>query len=127
MADRIVYYERKAGDVALICDVIPMGEDLTVCIRSANGGHAGSAALAVPRPSLTGEGMSATVSVLNREGHKDGEITARMARSLASALGHTVCVVCGVHADGLSADGIRAVLDACRDLERDILADLTAR
>ncbi len=124
MAEGNLHLEKRAGGVALICDVITMGEDCVVCIRSGENGHVGSAAMAVSRPSLTGEGTSATTSVLNRTGHKDGEITVRMAQSLASALESTVCVVCGIHADGLSADEIQLVVDVCGELEKDILTSL---
>ncbi len=125
MKEGILHLEKNAGNITLVCDAVAMGEDCVVCIKSAENGHVGSTAMAVPRPSLTGEGISSTASVLNRTGHKDGEVTMHMAESLAAALDRTVCVVCGIHVDGISAEEIRIVMDACGELEQDIRRGLT--
>ncbi len=124
MTDRQLHWERDVDGVTLHCDLIPMGEDCTICIHSLPGGHVGSAAMAVARPSLTGQGVSATTSVLNRMGHKDDEVAVRLAETVASARGCAVVCVCGIHIDGLSPAGIQAVLAACRELEQEILRAL---
>ncbi|MCD7881098.1 MAG: hypothetical protein LUG47_05450 [Clostridiales bacterium] len=124
MTEQVKRYERTVWGVTLLCDVVPMGRDYTLCIRSDSGGHVGSAALAVARPSLTGEGVSATTSVLNCLGHKDDAVACRLAAAVASAKNCTAVCVCGIHIDGLAPEGIRAILDACGEIEGEILRGL---
>lgn len=124
MTDPIIRYERTVCGVALLCDVVPMGRDYTICIRSDSGGHIGSAAMAVARPSLTGEGVSATTSVLNCLGHKDDAVACRLAAAVAAAKGCTAVCVCGIHIDALAPEGIQAVLDVCRELEEKVLREI---
>ncbi|MCD7763328.1 MAG: hypothetical protein LUI14_09065 [Lachnospiraceae bacterium] len=114
-------YKKSVGGITLLCDVIPMGKDCTICIRDVKGAHIGSAVMATARPSLTGEGRSATSSVLNRMGHKDEEIARRIAESVAAKLDCTVVCTCGIHIDGISPEQIQQVLDACGELEQMIL------
>lgn len=99
-----------AGSVSLTAQVSRAGEDLTVTVFGGEGPHVGCVCLAVPRPSLTGDGsISATVSTLNLTGHKDDEIAARFAAALARA-GNRVCAVtCGIHVEDLTAQGLEAI------------------
>ncbi len=117
-------YTKSVCGIAILCDVIPMGNDYTICIRDEECGHIGSAVMAIARPSLTGEGMSATSSVLNRLGHKDEEIARRIAENVAASLNCAVVCTCGIHMDGITPEQIRQILDACRGLEQTILNDL---
>lgn len=124
MTDQIVRCERTAWGITLLCDVVPMGRDYTICIRSDSGGHIGSAAMAVARPSLTGSGVSATTSVLNCLGHKDDTVACRLAAAVAAAKNCTAVCICGIHIDALTPEGIEAILAACRELEKEILQKL---
>ncbi|MCD8053346.1 MAG: hypothetical protein LUF00_04765 [Lachnospiraceae bacterium] len=121
MNDHNLHFEKSVCGVTLLCDLIPMGRDVTLCIHSVPGGHVGSAALAVARPSLTGQGQSATTSVLNCIGHKDDAVAVHLAEAIGTATGCTTVCVCGIHIDGLSPEGIQAVLAACREMEAEIL------
>ncbi len=118
-------YRKSVCGITILCDVIPMGKDYTICIRDEEGAHIGSAVMAIARPSLTGEGTSATSSVLNCLGHKDEEIARRIAESVAAALNCAVVCTCGIHIDGISSEQIQQILDACRELEHIILNDLS--
>ncbi|MCC8138003.1 MAG: hypothetical protein LIO76_08085 [Clostridiales bacterium] len=117
-------YRKSVCGITILCDVIPMGNDCTICIRDEDGGHIGSAVMAIARPSLTGKGMSATSSVLNCLGHKDEEIARRIAERVAANLNCAVVCTCGIHMDGITQEQIRQILDACRGLEQTILNDL---
>ncbi|MCD8333856.1 MAG: hypothetical protein LUC35_00600 [Clostridiales bacterium] len=120
------HYEAQVCGVTLLCDVIPMGRDYTVCVRDDRCGHVGSAALSVSRPSLTGQGVSATTSVLNCLGHKDDAIACRFAEAVAVQQRCTAVCTCGVQIDGITPDQIQAVLDACEGLKNQVLQDLAA-
>lgn len=117
-------YTKSICGITILCDVIPMGRDYTICIRDERGAHVGSAVMAVARPSLTGEGISATSSVLNRPGHKDEAIARRLAEAVAAALNCAVVCTCGIHIDGISKEQIQKILNACQELEGRILEDL---
>lgn len=102
-------------------EVVPSGNDCTITI---NGGkaHVGCVALAIPRPSLTGEGMSATVSVLNRTGHMDDAIACAVAKRIASARNCAVACSCGIHVDQASAETITQIRNVVPAIVEDILA-----
>lgn len=89
-----------------------MGDDLCVCIHGGDRGHIGSVAIAEPRKSLADNNTgSATVSVYNVLGHKDGEVAQRMAFSLAAKTGKRCVVVCGIHYDQITNDTFLALDD----------------
>ena len=102
-------------------EVIPAGDDCTITI---NGGkaHVGCVVLAVSRPSLTGNGTSATVSVINRTGHMDDAIATEVAKQIASARNCTVACSCGIHIDNASPDVITLIRNSIPILVEDILA-----
>lgn len=102
-------------------EVVPSGNDCTITI---NGGkaHVGCVALAIPRPSLTGEGISATVSVLNRTGHMDDAIACAVAKRIASARNCAVACSCGIHVDQASAETITQIRNVVPVIVEDILA-----
>ena len=102
-------------------EVVPSGNDCTITI---NGGkaHVGCVALAIPRPSLTGEGISATVSVLNRTGHMDDASAGAVAKRIASARNCAVACSCGIHVDQASAETITQIRNVVPAIVEDILA-----
>lgn len=120
------HYEVPVCGITLLCDVIAMGRDYTICVRDDRCGHVGSAALSVSRPSLTGQGVSATTSVLNCLGHKDDAIACRFAEAVAVQQRCTAVCTCGVHIDGITPAQIREILAACEELQDRVLQDLAA-
>ncbi|MCD8014770.1 MAG: hypothetical protein LUG99_16675 [Lachnospiraceae bacterium] len=117
-------YKKTVCGITILCDVIPMGPDYTICVRDGKNGHIGSAVMAAARPSLTGDGISATSSVLNRLGHKDEEIARQIAETVAAHQNCTVVCTCGIHIDHIRPEEIREILDACRELEEEIIESL---
>lgn len=100
-----------AAGFPLRCSVERMGDDCVVALRGGDAAHVGATAMAVPRPSLTGEGRSATVSTLNRTGHKDDFLANPIAHAVAARLGCVAVCVAGVHVDGATPAQIRAIQD----------------
>ena len=78
--------------------------------------HLGCTVLALPRPSLSGEGRSATASVLNVTGHKDEALCRRIAEKVAAAAKCTAVCCGGVHMDGITAAQIEAIVAATDEL-----------
>ena len=98
-----------AAGFALICSVQRMGNDCLVALRGGDQAHIGSVAMAVPRPSLTGVGRSATVSTLNRTGHKDDFLANPIAHEVSARLDCVVTCAAGVHVDDATPEQIAAI------------------
>lgn len=94
------------------------GDDILICVKGGEAPHIGTAVLAVPRPSLTGDAsLSATSSVLNVTGHKDEVICRMLAEKASKKYGVTAVCVGGFHIDGMNAEQIEEVGSAIRDFE----------
>lgn len=65
------------------CNVVSMGNDYTVTIYGGDKPHVGSTVVAFSRPSLTGNGIGVTSSVINVVGHKDEVIAKMIAETIA--------------------------------------------
>lgn len=96
-------FTHTIAGVDLAITVVPMGNDLSLNVYGGDAPHIGCVVLAIPRPSLTGEGQSATVSVLNRTGHKDDIVAVDMAKQLAATTGGVVSASVGIHLDTIDA------------------------
>ncbi len=90
-------YEHTIGSLNITVE--HLGAHVTICISGGDAPHIGSVVLSTPRPSLTGQGTSATSSVLNNIGHKDELVARQVAEHLAAKLDTMVCCVCGIHKD----------------------------
>ncbi|AKX92929.1 hypothetical protein [Neomoorella thermoacetica] len=88
------------GRYRVSCRVFVTGEGLIAHLLGGEKPHVGAVALGIPRPSLRGEGASATTSVLTLTGHKDDEVARPAATTLAAACQAPVVVVAGIHLDG---------------------------
>ena len=97
-------------------EVVLSGDDCTIVIKGGSAPHIGSVCLAVPRPSLTGSGTSATVSVLNRTGHMDDSVACAVAKHVAAARNCAVACACGIHIDNASAEAIAHIQQAQADI-----------
>lgn len=118
----MITFEKLINKVNICCDVIPMGEDLTVLLYGGDLPHIGSTVLSIPRASLKGDGLSTTSSVLNCLGHKDDVLARIYAEKIAVKSNHTTVCICGIHVDGLSGDGIKAIYDGCLLLLDEVLS-----
>ncbi len=118
-----VYEERVSTACLLICHLIPMGEDYTVTICGGTRPHVGSAVMAQSRPSLTGQGVSVTSSVLNRIGHKDETIARLFAEKIAVKQNCTVVCTCGIHLDSVTQEQLDSIQETCRTLLDRILEE----
>ncbi|MCM1037786.1 MAG: hypothetical protein NC434_00565 [Ruminococcus sp.] len=99
-----------------------LGNDILITVRGGDEPHIGTVVLAVPRPSLTGDGtVSTTSSVLNVIGHKDEDICRILAEKASKRYGVPAVCVGGFHIDGMSAEQIREVVTAVRNFDIDCM------
>ena len=79
--------------------------------------HIGCAVLAVPRPSLKGDGsLSCTSSVLNLTGHKDEALCRLLAERACVHYQKTCLCTGGFHVDNMSPAQIQEVVEAVKGL-----------
>lgn len=98
-----------------------LGEDWVLTISGGEKPHIGCSVLAVPRPSLTGDGsMSCTSSVLNVTGHKDEVICRLMAEEVCKKKGAVTLCCGGIHMDGITQEQILEVVNTARILAEEI-------
>jgi len=96
-----------------------IGDDILITVGGGEKPHIGCCVLAVPRPSLTGDGtVSATSSVMNLTGHKDEFLCRKIAEQAAAE--HNCTVVCtgGFHMDDITSEQIKEVLDAVEAIDK---------
>lgn len=90
-----------------------IGKDILIIVEGGERAHIGTAVMAVPRPSLTGDGsVSVTVSVLNVIGHKDEIICRVLAENFAKKYNVTAVCTGGFHIDNISSGQIEEVIEA---------------
>ncbi len=106
------------------CDIIPMGADYTLAVYGGQKPHVGSVVMAAARPSLTGEGISATSSVLNGLGHKDEAVARLFAEKVAETQNCTAVCACGIHVDDMTPAQIDEVEESAGRLLERVLAEI---
>lgn len=104
------------GFTSLTVKVAWLGSDCHLLLYGGETPHLGTTVLAVPRLSLTGEGTSATSSVLNVLGHKDDVLCRALAEQVCSAL-HVVTVCSGgVHLNNITKEQIALLQNTVEEL-----------
>jgi len=78
--------------------------------------HVGGVALAVPRPSLTGEGWSSDCYLIPVPKHKDIELASPLAELLARVVCQPVVITAGVHTDALTTDELSEIRENYKQL-----------
>ncbi len=83
--------------------------------------HIGTAVLAEPRKSLTGQGWSCTSSVLNFCGHKDEDFARVLAETVCRKFRLPVNVCAGVHIDCATKEQLDEMTDVFLRAQTEIL------
>lgn len=106
----------KLSFAEIVISINFLGDDILITVKGGDKPHIGTAVLAVPRFSLTGDKtISTTSSVLNVTGHKDEAICRTLAEKAAKKYGVTTVCVGGFHIDDISAGQIEEVVSAIRE------------
>ena len=107
---------------SLVCDIVHLGNDYNLAVYGGDTPHVGSVVMSVARPSLTGEGIGVTSSVLTKVGHKDDAVAKLFAETLAKKCDCTVVCTCGIHVDNITPEQIDLVKEASLDLLTKLLS-----
>lgn len=108
--------EQIGGVYPVFCQIVPMGQDYTICVWGGDTPHVGSVVMSVARSSLTGEGTGVTSSVINGMGHKDEYVARKFAEAAAMKHNCTVVCTCGIHIDRITKEQLKDVADVCERL-----------
>lgn len=124
MTERLSVRTAEA-DYVIEAEAVRIGPDILVYVWGGERPHIGAVAAAQPRPSLADpEATSATASVLTYVGHKEDDVAKHMAEAIAARCNTNVVVTAGIHWDDLPADGVRTVIERCREITEKLIAGL---
>lgn len=105
--------KKELSFAVLEIHVRQIGADYVITLAGGEKPHIGCTVLAVPRPSLTGDGSTgSTASVLNLTGHKDEELCRRLAEGVARKKNAVTVCSGGFHMDNITVEQIREVMEA---------------
>lgn len=96
-----------------------MGSDFVVCIYNENA-HVGAVAVG----DYCHEEKRASVSVITRLGHKDDVLAQEAAHAISKATRKPVCVIAGVHLDGITRQEIDEIVKNSRKVVDKLIAAL---
>lgn len=112
------FIEKELSFAKLSVQMKCLGNDYLITVWGGEKPHIGCTVLAVPRPSLTGDGtISVTSSVLNVTGHKDEEICRRLAEQIAKKKNAVTVCTGGFHMEHIEKAQIQEVLEAVGEIE----------
>lgn len=114
-------YEKELSFSKITVRVTEAGQDVNILITGGEKPHIGCTVLALPRPSLRGDGsISVTSSVMNITGHKDENICRLLAEQTAKKRKSAVCCTGGFHMDRITAAQIEEVMQAVEEIVKKI-------
>ena len=115
MEERII--EKVLSFAKLTVKITKIGSDYHVILEGGERPHIGCTVLAIPRPSLKGDGrISSTASVINVTGHKDEYLCRYFAEKMAAAQNAIVVCTGGFHTDGITERQIEEVQRAVEEI-----------
>ncbi|TGE32443.1 hypothetical protein [Desulfosporosinus sp. Sb-LF] len=89
--------------------------------------HIGGVVLALPRPSLRGDGWSTDVYIMPVPGHKDVDVARTVAETLARELRFPVAITAGIHSEQLCPEELKEIISHCNTLTQTALASLNSK
>ncbi|MDO5675583.1 MAG: hypothetical protein Q4G66_11815 [bacterium] len=114
-----------SGRIQVRAELLRVGEDVCVVLSGGDRPHVGCATLSVARPSLADSSKgSATTSIFNVTGHKDGEAAQYMSQQLSTELQKTVVVCGGIHVAAIQPEEIQVVMEMVQALTTAMIEEL---
>jgi hypothetical protein len=129
-------FENKLGDLPfwhgqegegrcqITLALIDTGNGINGLLTGGEKPHVGGVVLALPRPSLSGEGWSTDVYITPVPGHKDVSVAQTAAETIARKLHLPVTITAGIHSDNLVPDELSKIIGYCDTLTQAALREL---
>lgn len=112
------------GRCQIVLTLIDTGNGINGFLTGGEKPHVGGVVLALPRPSLSGEGWSADVYITPVPGHKDVNVAQTTAEMIARELHIPVAITAGIHSDNLVPEELNKIIGYCDTLTRSALKTL---
>ncbi|MCM1135672.1 MAG: hypothetical protein NC400_08870 [Clostridium sp.] len=113
--------KKELSFTTISVQISQIGADYAVLLKGGDKPHIGCAVMAVPRPSLTGDGSGgSTASVLNLIGHKDEEPCRFLAEQIARKKGAVAVCTGGIHMDDITPGQIEEIMEVVREIGNEI-------
>lgn len=113
MIDKVMDFSIMKNDIQIQFQVIRSGSDYLVLVVGGDEPHFG--AVTIGEKNLGGQ-------TLAREHHREDVVTGNLYHQLYKHCPGGLCIVCGIHVDGISREQIELIVDACRSGGEKILA-----
>lgn len=114
--------KKKLTFTNMCVEIRRLGSDYHILVSGGECPHIGCTVLAIPRPSLDGNGkMSSTASVLNVTGHKDEDVCRYLAEKVSAGKNAVVVCIGGIHMDGITKEQIAEIVEAVRIIAVEIV------
>lgn len=97
-------FRSGSGRFSLNLELLDTGNGLQGLLTGGEKPHIGGVVLAVPRPSLSGEGWGADLYITPVPNHKDVDLASPLAGSLARLSRVPVVMTAGIHSDSLTPE-----------------------
>ncbi|MDA8227249.1 MAG: hypothetical protein M0T74_05995 [Desulfitobacterium hafniense] len=110
---RIQAWSEGKGRYKISLTLFNTGRGISAVLIGGDSPHIGGVVLAVPRPSLTGDGYSADDFVIPVPHHKDVEVAKPIAHALACTCRAPVTLSAGIHSDDLTREEIDLIKKNC--------------
>ncbi|MDQ7094949.1 hypothetical protein REC12_15235 [Desulfosporosinus sp. PR] len=120
-------WQEGEGRCQVVLTLIDTGNGVQGLLTGGEKPHVGGTVLALPRPSLRGEGWSTDVYVTPVPGHKDVDVAHTVAELLAKSLLVPVTITAGIHSDHLNAKELGGIIANCNLVSQEALKFLTSR
>ncbi|WP_088189053.1 hypothetical protein [Desulfosporosinus sp. FKA] len=114
-------WQEGVGRCHVRLTLIDTGNGLQGLLTGGEKPHVGGVVLALPRPSLQGEGWSSDVYIIPVPGHKDVEVARTMAEALAQEILFPVTITSGIHSDHLNSQELGQIIQNCNNLTQTVL------
>lgn len=121
-------WQRQEGEgrCQVILTLLETGNGLNGLLTGGQKTHIGGVVLALPRPSLSGQGWSTDVYITPVPGHKDVIVAQTVAATLARELRIPVAISAGIHSDNLIQEELNQIVSYCEALTQAALNDIQA-
>jgi len=112
------YWQGQEGEgrCRIMLNLIDTGNGIHGLLTGGEKPHVGGVVLALPRPSLRGEGWSTDVYITPVPGHKDVDVARTVAEMLTRELRLPVAITAGIHSDNLSPEELCKIICHCDTL-----------
>jgi hypothetical protein len=113
-------FQSGNGRCSLSLELWDTGSGVQGLLTGGEKPHIGGVALAVPRPSLTGEGWSSDLYLTPIPYHKDVELASPLADQLARLIRQPVVITAGVHSDSLTLAELNEIQINYKELMKNV-------